>query len=572
LTIPSGGTLNITTTAYYAELYATLNNKGTVVEAGTSYGVYVRNPGVINNSGSWTVTSNDTVFADSGVVVFNNTGTFAQSGPTGTTTWQVPINNSGSVQVNSGILNLSGGLTQTAGNTLLGGGSLDCGCVLKGGSFTGIGTVTGSITNTGANIAPGTATAFGDISVVGTYSQSGSGSYTWNVGGATCNEFDGVTVSGAATLGGTLNLFNVSGCSPSNGTNFTAMNFGSKTGQFATTGSGWKVSYTATTVIATFEGGSGQPAVTLMPTKLTFATQVVGTNSKAKTIKVSNSGTAPLTISNIAIGGTDAGDFSETNNCSVVNAGESCTVSVKFTPSTDGSRSATLTLTDNAGTGTQTVPLTGVGTFLSVTPDPIAFPSQLLNTTSAPMTITLENVNPSSSVTVTSVTITGPDASDYAENSTCGVIPANGTCSFTMTFTPAALGKQTATLKIVENGGGSPRSIPVSGFGTDVTLSPSPVAFGDVTVGDTASATVTLTNKNPTSAVSVSAVSISGTDKKDFTATASSGCASVAANGGTCTITVNFKPTATGARSGILSVKDSDAGSPQTDNLTGTGQ
>src|SRR6202034_2377568 len=244
------------------------------------------------------------------------------------------------------------------------------------------------------------------------------------------------------------------------------------------------------------------------------------------------SGTAPLTITNVAIGGTDAGDFSQTNNCTVVNAGASCTVSVKFAPPTDGSRSATLTLTDNAGSGTQTAPLTGVGTFLAVEPDPIAFPSQLLNQTSAPVTITLENVNPSASVTVTSVTIAGADAGDYSENSTCSVIPANGTCTFTMTFTPAALGKRTAQLKIADNAGGSPQKVAISGFGTYVTLSPSPVAFGDVTVGSSEPATVTLTNNSPTTAVSVSAVSISGTDKKDFTATASSGCASVAAKGG----------------------------------------
>jgi hypothetical protein len=175
-------------------------------------------------------------------------------------------------------------------------------------------------------------------------------------------------------------------------------------------------------------------------------------------------------------------------------------------------------------------------------------------------------------VTISSVTVTGADASDFSQNSTCSVIPANGTCTFTMTFTPAAVGKRAATLKIADNAGGSPQSVAISGLGTYVMLSPSPVAFGDVKVGNTASETVTLTNENPASALSVSAVSITGTDKKDFTATASSGCASVAANGGTCTITVNFKPTATGTRSGILSVKDSDAGSPQTDALVGTGQ
>ena len=405
-----------------------------------------------------------------------------------------------------------------------------------------------------------------------TYTQSSSGSYTATISGSTCNAISGIAISGAATLAGALDLLNTGGCTPSNGTAFTVMTFKSVSGQFSSHSSGWNVSYTATTVVATFEGGGGQPAVTLTPAKLTFATQVVGTTAKAKTINVANTGTAALTITSIAISGTNAADFSESSTCSVVNPGASCTVSMKFTPANDGNRSATLTLTDNAGSGTQTVPLAGVGTFLSVTPDPIAFPSQLLNTTSAKTTITLQNVNPTTSVTISDVELTGTDAGDFTQNNSCSVIPANGTCTFTMTFMPAAVGKRAATLKITDNAGGSPQKIKVSGLGTYVTLSPSPVGFGTVAVGTTSSATVTLTNHNPADSVSVSTVSISGTDKKDFTASASTGCGSVAANGGTCTITVNFKPTAMGARSGILSVKDNDAGSPQTDSLTGTGQ
>ncbi len=496
---------------YYCIDYATLNNQGKVAEtAGNAF--YVRPPATINNSGSWTLNSDVNVIADQGAVVFSNTGSLVKSGGTATTGWQVPIQNSGSLVINTGTL------------------------------------------------------------VLTSYSQSASGSYTSNISGSTCNAIGSIAVSGAATLAGALDLLNTNGCSPSNGTAFTVMTFKSVSGQFATHSSGWNVSYTATTVVATFEGGGGQPVVTLTPTKLTFATQVVDTLSKAKTIKVANTGTATLTITNVAISGANAGDFSESNNCSSVNAGASCTVSVKFKPANDGSRSATLTLTDNAGSGTQTVPLAGVGTFLSVTPNPIAFPSQLLNTTSAQTTITLQNVNPSTSVTISGIVLKGTDAGDFTENSTCGVIPANGTCSFTMTFTPSAVGKRAATLDITDNAGGSPQKIKVSGLGTYVTLAPSPVSFGTVAVGKTSSTTVTLTNHNPAAAVSVSAVSISGADKKDFTASASAGCSSVAANGGTCSIMVNFKPTATGARSGILSVKDNDEGSPQTDNLTGTGQ
>jgi hypothetical protein len=46
----------------------------------------------------------------------------------------------------------------------------------------------------------------------------------------------------------------------------------------------------------------------------------------------------------------------------------------------------------------------------------------------------------------------------------------------------------------------------------------------------------------------------------------------VPASGGTCTITVTFKPLAKGARVALMTVTDNDAGSPQVDSVTGTGQ
>jgi len=439
LTIASGATGNINPdNGANLYLYTTLTNNGTVVESAAtgSNNFHVRNPGMIVNNTSWTINdsvNNLNVTADSGVVSFTNNGTFVKNG-TGTTAWQVPIQTSGSVQINAGVFN-AGNFTQTAGSTSLAAGTtLGCTCTFQGGSLTGIGTIRGSVTNTGANVEPGTPGTFGRISISGTYSQSGTGSYTWQVGKADCTQFDDMTVSGAATLGGAINLANNNGCSPANGTSFTAMSFASRTGQFATSSSGWDVTYTATTVVATFQGGGGNPHVMLSPTKLNLATQVVGTNSKAKKVKVANTGSATLTISSISLTGSDPGDFSQTNDFPNVQAGQSCSITVKFKPTDKGNRSATVTITDNADTGTQTVPLTGVGTFLSVIPNPIAFASQLLNTTGSPLTVTLQNVNPAAAITITSITLAGADASDFTENSSCAVIPANGTCSFSMTL------------------------------------------------------------------------------------------------------------------------------------------
>ena len=87
------------------------------------------------------------------------------------------------------------------------------------------------------------------------------------------------------------------------------------------------------------------PGVSSGPASLTFAAQVDNTPSAAQTITLANSGTAALTITSVVA----SGDFAETNTCGAsVAAGANCAVHVTFTPTTAGSRSGTLTITDNA--------------------------------------------------------------------------------------------------------------------------------------------------------------------------------------------------------------------------------
>ena len=76
---------------------------------------------------------------------------------------------------------------------------------------------------------------------------------------------------------------------------------------------------------------------------------------------VSNSGKVPVDFKGIAATGPDAAMFAQTSSCaSVLNAGQSCTVSVTFTPSSAGVKSATLSLSSNAATN-PAVALSGTG-------------------------------------------------------------------------------------------------------------------------------------------------------------------------------------------------------------------
>jgi hypothetical protein len=107
------------------------------------------------------------------------------------------------------------------------------------------------------------------------------------------------------------------------------------------------------------------PLASFSPTSLSFGTIKHATSSTLD-VTLSNPGATPLTFSGTGIGvtGTNAADFTQTNNCgSSLAAGAKCTIAVKFTPPAAGTFSANLTVVDNAqaGSGTQTVALTGKG-------------------------------------------------------------------------------------------------------------------------------------------------------------------------------------------------------------------
>src|SRR5205823_566732 len=91
--------------------------------------------------------------------------------------------------------------------------------------------------------------------------------------------------------------------------------------------------------------GTTAPAVGLSPTSLSFGNQLLNTTSTAQAVTLTNTGSASLTITSIAA----SGDFSQTNNCpSSLGFSGSCTITVTFTPTVAGSRTGSISITDNA--------------------------------------------------------------------------------------------------------------------------------------------------------------------------------------------------------------------------------
>jgi hypothetical protein len=108
-----------------------------------------------------------------------------------------------------------------------------------------------------------------------------------------------------------------------------------------------------------------EPLVSFSPTSLSFGTIKHATSSTLN-VTVINPGATPLifTGAGISVTGTNSADFAQSNTCgSSLAAGAKCTIAVKFTPTTTGTFSASLTVVDNSqtGSGTQTIPLSGKG-------------------------------------------------------------------------------------------------------------------------------------------------------------------------------------------------------------------
>src|SRR5215211_3094476 len=328
-----------------------------------------------------------------------------------------------------------------------------------------------------------------------------------------------------------------------------------------------------------FSAPSTAPAASLSPSSLAFTSQPTGTVSAAQSATLTNSGSGTLAISSIAVVGANAADYAQTNNCpATLAAGSSCTIAVTFGPTASGSRTASVTITDDAGDSPQSLPLSGTGTApaANVTPGSLDFGSQLVDTAGAAKSATLTNTG-TAPLTVSSIAISGADAADYAQTNTCpATLAAGSSCTISVTFTPTAAGPRTASVTITDDAAGSPRNVSLSGIGTTPTpgasVTPGSLEFGSQlvdTAGDAKSATLTNTGTAP---LTVGNITIGGTNASDYaqTNTCPASPSTLAVNA-SCTISVTFTPTAGGPRTATLTITDDAAGSPRNVALSGTG-
>lgn len=165
---------------------------------------------------------------------FNNAGSFVKSAGTGQTPVTVPFNNSGDLDLQTGTLQFSSSFTQTAGSTLLNGGTLRSASplTLQGGSLRGNGSVIANVLNS-AIVAPGSSP--GSLTITGNYTQTATGTLAIEIGGTTvATQYDRLTITGSATLAGTLAITRLNNFTPVHTDTFRVLTFTQRTGDFTT--------------------------------------------------------------------------------------------------------------------------------------------------------------------------------------------------------------------------------------------------------------------------------------------------------------------------------------------------
>lgn len=209
------------------------------------------------------------------------------------------------------------------------------------------------------------------------------------------------------------------------------------------------------------------------------------------------------------------------------------------------------------------------GPIASLSSNELTLTAATVGSPSAPQSVILSNLG-NVPFAINSIQIAGAGAAAFSQTNACGSsVAANANCTVTVVYTPASNDASTATLKITDGAPGSPHTVSLTGSAipiTQVSVSPSSLTFGSTQIGVASTLQrVTVENIGNTAALTITQITASG----DFTATAN--CSGPILPGNSCIIFVGFVPTASGTRSGTLSIFDKASGSPQTIALTGTG-
>jgi hypothetical protein len=314
--------------------------------------------------------------------------------------------------------------------------------------------------------------------------------------------------------------------------------------------------------------GSGvQAGLSVTPGSLSFGS--VGTGKSAtQTIQLTNSGSASLTVSQVAATGTGFSVSGITLPLAIA-PGQSTSFSAQYAPQAVGNATGSVSIVSNAPNSPATVTLSGSGVQagLSLTPSTAGFGTVVTGNTNS-QTIQLTNSG-TASLTVSQATVTGSGFSLSGLNLPL-TLAAGQSHTFNIQYAPTAAGNVTGSVSMASNAPNSPATIALSATAVAATrtisVNPTSLSFGSITNGNSAVQSFAVTNTG-NSSVAISGVSLTGTG---YSIVSGAGAVTLAPNQGTF-VNIQFAPAAAGAANGSVNITSNATGSASSVSLSGTG-
>jgi hypothetical protein len=320
------------------------------------------------------------------------------------------------------------------------------------------------------------------------------------------------------------------------------------------------------TIALSGTGVAGTATLSANPTSLSFGSVNAGVAS-SKSVTLTNSGTANVTISQVTVSAKDVAASGVTTPLTLT-PGQSQAMNVTFDPSAAETVSGNITVASTQGTNTViSVSGTGIQAGVTLTPASANFGSVTVGSTNSQ---TIQISNPGNGVlTITQANVIGSGFSTTGLTLPLSINPGLSS-TFNAEYQPAAAGSASGSITFVSNAATSPTVVALTGTGvaaTEIlTLSTNAVSFGNVTNGTSSTQPVTITNTG-NSNVQISAIGAAGTG---YTLSGVSVPVTLTPLQ-KLTFSVIFSPTATGSVSGSVTITSNATGSPATITLSGSG-
>jgi len=196
----------------------------------------------------------------------------------------------------------------------------------------------------------------------------------------------------------------------------------------------------------------------------------------------------------------------------------------------------------------------------------MAFGLTAVGSTSSPQTVIVSAYGP---VTISNIST----STNFTEADNCPAAMANGTtCTMYVYFSPTASGNLNGNVTINSNGFFSQvNTVNLSGLGSAIQLTGSPLAFGNQLVKTTSAAKSVTVKNTGTTAITMKGITLTNTTDYTITTNTCPASGSTLAGGASCTISVTFNPQSTGSKRGAVVINDTDPSTPQLIGLSGTG-